>query len=183
VFSNPCEYMATRFRDYNRNCCAAERLITPWLPLIRSSHKRVPHVLVTFTTVGAELRSVSASVAELSGPFLSRHARLVEEFENPDVWPKHIVVEYLWEQLPDADPESGLVAVLTACVCLSSSWCSCCAAYPNYAEPFMESTVPSMKLLSACTLPLMLQTAPLSCLILLQRPFMEFTAVCFPLFE
>lgn len=92
----------------------SERLITPWLPLIRASHKRVPHVRVTFTTVGAELRSVSADVAELSGAFLARHARLVEEFENPDVWPKHVVVEYFWEQLPDADPDSGLFAVLAA---------------------------------------------------------------------
>lgn len=100
-------------------CCAAERLITPWLPLIRSSHKRVPHVRVTFTTVGAELRSVSATVAELSGAFLARHARLVEEFENPDVWPKHVVVEYFWEQLPDADADAGLFAVLAACASLS----------------------------------------------------------------
>lgn len=95
--------------------CAAERLITPWLPLIRSSHRRVPHVRVTFTTVGSEIRSVAAVVTELSGSFLTRHARLVEEFENPDVWPKHIVVEYFWDQLPDADPDSGLLAVLTAC--------------------------------------------------------------------
>lgn len=92
----------------------SERLITPWLPLIRSSHRRVPHVRVTFTTVGSEIRSVAAVVTELSGSFLTRHARLVEEFENPDVWPKHIVVEYFWDQLPDADPDSGLLAVLTA---------------------------------------------------------------------
>lgn len=58
---------------------------------------------------------MSAAVAELSGPFLARHARLVEEFENPDVWPKHVVVEYLWEQLPDADADAGLFAVLAAC--------------------------------------------------------------------
>jgi hypothetical protein len=73
-------------------------------------------VRVTFTTVGAELRSVSAAVTDLSGTFLTLHTRLIEEFENPDVWPKHIVVEYLWEQMPDADPESGLVAVLSACM-------------------------------------------------------------------
>jgi hypothetical protein len=96
-------------------CCAAERLITPWLPLIRPSQKRVPHVRVTFTTVGAELRSVSAVVGELSGSFLSRNARLIEEFQNPDVWPKHVFVRYFWKQLPDADPDSGLLAVMAAC--------------------------------------------------------------------
>lgn len=89
----------------------------------------MPHVKVTFTTVGAELRAVTAVVTELSGTFLARHTRLVEEFEAPDVWPKHVVVEYLWEQEPDSDVDAGLVAVLASCAPLQRRPCAGKAAH------------------------------------------------------
>jgi hypothetical protein len=95
---------------------AADRLMTPWLPILRAHKPRAPHVRVKLTTVGAELRTVSAQVLELAGTFLERHERLAAEFEDPvgieRAWPKHLVVEYVWEQQLDTDSDAGLLAVL-----------------------------------------------------------------------
>eukprot|EP00892_Ulva_mutabilis_P001322 jgi/Ulvmu1/11190/UM072_0026.1 len=90
----------------------SDRLYTAWLPIIRAQKRRVPHLRVTFTTVGAEVRSVATSISELEGAFLQRHLRLVSEFDDPEAWPKHLVIEYAWEQYSDTNAAGGLVAVL-----------------------------------------------------------------------
>lgn len=94
---------------------AADRLYTAWLPIVKAKNRRVPHLRVTFTTVGDEIRSVSTSITELEGTFLQRHLRLVSEFDDPEAWPKHLVIEYIWEQYTDTDPEGGLAMMLFSC--------------------------------------------------------------------
>lgn len=91
---------------------AADRHFTAWLPIIRAKRRRVPHMTITFTTIGDAIHSVATSITELEGAFLKRHLRLVSEFDDPNAWPKHLVVEYVWEQYADTDAEMGLFLVL-----------------------------------------------------------------------
>jgi hypothetical protein len=92
---------------------AAERLITPWLPIIQPSKRQVPQLVVHLTAVGGELRSVRAEVVPLTPEYLARHQRLVAEFEEPQNWPKHLVVEYRWHKFDAEDAASGVFVLLT----------------------------------------------------------------------
>jgi hypothetical protein len=83
--------------------------------VVRPKRTIVPHITVTFTAVGDEIRGVRASVAPLSGAFLQHHQRLQDEYQSPQSWPKHVVIEYVWERYSDTDGPAGLFAMVSTC--------------------------------------------------------------------
>jgi hypothetical protein len=95
---------------------AAERLQTAWLTFLNPNKPFVPQLLVQFTAVGSEIRSVIVTMQPLSPEYLSHHKRLVEEFHDPSAWPKHLIIVYRWSLLEDEDVASGTLVLLATCV-------------------------------------------------------------------
>lgn len=94
---------------------AAERLQTAWLSILNPKKPFVPQLLVHFTAVGSEIRSVTVTVQPLAPEYLSHHKRLVEEFHEPTAWPKHLIIVYRWSRLEDEDVASGTFVLLATC--------------------------------------------------------------------
>jgi hypothetical protein len=94
----------------------AERLQTVWLPILKRANTLVPQLEVQFTAVGSEIRGVKVTVSELAPEYLKRHPQLMEEWKDPDIWPKHLVMEYRWNRYEDEDIPSGIFVLLSTCM-------------------------------------------------------------------
>lgn len=90
----------------------SDRLLTTWLTVLGPG-RAPPLITVTLTSVGGELRRAHAAAAPLPPAYLAKHPRLTEEYTDAKLWPKHVLIEYRWEQYADVDAGSGLFVLLS----------------------------------------------------------------------
>jgi hypothetical protein len=102
---------------------AAERLQTMWLPILKQGNTLMPQLEVRFTAVGSEIRGVKVRVVELAPEYVKQHPRLMDEWKDPEMWPKHLVMDYKWTRYEDEDIPSGIFVLLSSCALPLLSFC------------------------------------------------------------
>jgi len=87
---------------------AGDRLFSGWLKLLGGSSPGVPMVDMTLVRVGNDIKSISAEVVEVPDHYAAHHATLVEEWSNATHWPKHLLVDFKWEEAHEVDAVPGM---------------------------------------------------------------------------
>ncbi len=98
------------------------RIVTPWLGLKGHRAPKNPVIHVELVRSGGTLTQVKARVIEHHAK--NRHefgihesekimGKVMREFHDPKVWPKHVLVKYTWKTRHETDVDAALMAVLT----------------------------------------------------------------------
>ncbi|KAG0562477.1 hypothetical protein KC19_9G149700 [Ceratodon purpureus] len=105
-----------------------EKYLTPWLLVI--GRKQVPMLEVTLRHSGGDLEGVTAKIVPMPENYLKEHDSIRQKFADPEDWPKHILVHYIWVEKSEIDVVGGLYVlffsgnilfVITAIYILQSS--------------------------------------------------------------
>eukprot|EP00246_Nothoceros_aenigmaticus_P003544 TRINITY_DN14718_c0_g1_i1.p1 TRINITY_DN14718_c0_g1~~TRINITY_DN14718_c0_g1_i1.p1 ORF type:complete len:221 (-),score=27.31 TRINITY_DN14718_c0_g1_i1:267-929(-) len=83
-----------------------EKFITSWLLVIGRQSTEVPMLDVTLKHTGGDLVGVTAKVVSMPAKYLDTHPQIRQEFWDVNVWPKHILVRYVWEDKSEVDVEA-----------------------------------------------------------------------------
>eukprot|EP00245_Coleochaete_scutata_P006194 TRINITY_DN20405_c0_g1_i1.p1 TRINITY_DN20405_c0_g1~~TRINITY_DN20405_c0_g1_i1.p1 ORF type:complete len:229 (+),score=32.41 TRINITY_DN20405_c0_g1_i1:91-777(+) len=97
-----------------------EKFSTPWLLVMGLKHTEVPTVEVTLKHFGGELHGVTAKVLPMNPEYVDLHKKLKDEYDDPNHWPKYILIRYMWEEQADVDVTSGLLVLFGSALGLST---------------------------------------------------------------
>jgi len=89
-----------------------DRQKSGWLTLLGKQAPLVPLVHVQFSHTGGLITAVHASTQLVPQSFTAQHAELIQEWTDPERWPKHVLVRYSWTELVTTDEVAGLYALL-----------------------------------------------------------------------
>lgn len=98
------------------------RIVTPWLGLKGQRAPKNPVIHVELVRSGGALTRVRARVIEHHAK--NRHefgihesekvmGKVMREFHDPKVWPKHVLIKYTWKTRHETDVDAALMAALT----------------------------------------------------------------------
>lgn len=71
-----------------------ERFVTPWIAVLGKRAFDIPYVDLELRRRGDQLIAVHPKVSRMPPQYLQTHGRLVQDFQNATLWPKHLVVYY-----------------------------------------------------------------------------------------
>lgn len=57
---------------------------------------------------GGDLEGVTAKIVPMPEKYMKQHESIRQKFEDPEDWPKHILVQYTWVEKSEVDVEGGL---------------------------------------------------------------------------
>ncbi|BBN16938.1 hypothetical protein MPTK1_7g10600 [Marchantia polymorpha subsp. ruderalis] len=86
----------------------SERYQTPWLFVVGRQSPEVPMIDVTLRYAGSDFLGATAKVVNMPESYLKEHASIKTNFWEPNMWPKHVLVRYVWEESSEIDVAGGL---------------------------------------------------------------------------
>ncbi|EEF29516.1 conserved hypothetical protein [Ricinus communis] len=96
-----------------------EKFLVPWLFLINRRSSEVPMIDVHLRYSGSDLHGVTAKVIDMPHHYVELHPNIRKQFWDPQVWPKHVLVRYTWEEQSDIDVASGFYVLFGSGLMLS----------------------------------------------------------------
>ena len=101
------------------------RHFTPWLPLLTKPAKGIPVVEMRLQFRGNRVTGVRAATtfhpmsSEVEQTWNTKG--IAKEYTYPKVWPKHVLLDYRWEEEVEVDVWSGLMALFAVGIALSAA--------------------------------------------------------------
>ncbi|CAA3018293.1 uncharacterized protein LOC111395885 [Olea europaea subsp. europaea] len=96
-----------------------EKFYIPWLFVINRKNSEVPMIEMHLRYSGADLLGVTAKVIDMPHSYLEIHPDIHKQFWDQQLWPKHILVRYTWEEQSEIDVASGLYVLFGSGLTLS----------------------------------------------------------------
>ena len=66
---------------------------------------------------GGVINNVDAEVVPVALTYLRTHRRLVREFHDNTVWPKHVLIRYTWDTRLEVEEDTGVATTLLVFAC------------------------------------------------------------------
>ncbi|KAL2541226.1 hypothetical protein Adt_02204 [Abeliophyllum distichum] len=96
-----------------------EKFYIPWLFVINRKNSEVPMIEMHLRYSGADLLGVTAKVIDMPQSYLEVHPDIHKQFWDQQLWPKHILVRYTWEEHSEIDVASGFYVLFGSGLILS----------------------------------------------------------------
>ncbi|KAL2557580.1 hypothetical protein Fot_02319 [Forsythia ovata] len=96
-----------------------EKFYIPWLFMINRKNSEVPMIEMHLRYSGADLLGVTAKVIDMPQSYLEVHPDIHKQFWDQQLWPKHILVRYTWEEQSEIDVASGFYVLFGSGLILS----------------------------------------------------------------
>ncbi|CAM9461760.1 unnamed protein product [Choristocarpus tenellus] len=88
------------------------RFVVPWLPVVMEDGNRLERLVITFYCAKGDVARVKPHTVYSKSPEV--------EILSPEP-PQPIHIEYVWEQLPEEDPQAGIGMMVAVTLLLTSS--------------------------------------------------------------
>lgn len=85
-----------------------EKFHTPWLFVVGRQSSEVPMISVKLRYAGGDLQGAIAKVENMPHKYVVQHEAVMKHYWDVQRWPKHILVQYQWEEKSSIDVETGL---------------------------------------------------------------------------
>ncbi|XP_042015452.1 uncharacterized protein LOC121763495 [Salvia splendens] len=96
-----------------------EKFYVPWLFVINRKSSEVPMIEMHLRYSGGDLLGVSSKVVDMPKKYVELHPDIRKQFWDQQVWPKHILVRYTWEEQSEMDVASGFYVLFGSGLMLS----------------------------------------------------------------
>lgn len=84
-----------------------EKFLVPWLFIINRKSSEVPMIDIRLRYSGNDLLGVVAKVTDMPHQYVDIHPDIRKQFWDQQVWPKHVLVRYTWEERSEIDVTTG----------------------------------------------------------------------------
>ncbi|GJW63995.1 hypothetical protein Tco_0115879 [Tanacetum coccineum] len=84
-----------------------EKYYIPWLLVVNRKSSEVPMIDVHLRYSGNDLLGVTAKVVDMPHHYVELHPDIGKQFWDSQIWPKHVLVRYTWEEQSEIDVTSG----------------------------------------------------------------------------
>ncbi|XP_023739855.1 uncharacterized protein LOC111887954 [Lactuca sativa] len=84
-----------------------EKYYIPWLLVINRKSSEVPMIDVHLRYSGSDFLGVTAKVLDMPHNYVELHSDIGKQFWDTQIWPKHVLVRYTWEEQSEIDVASG----------------------------------------------------------------------------
>ncbi|CAI9287422.1 unnamed protein product [Lactuca saligna] len=84
-----------------------EKYYIPWLLVINRKSSEVPMIDVHLRYSGSDFLGVTAKVLDMPHNYVELHSDIGTQFWDTQIWPKHVLVRYTWEEQSEIDVASG----------------------------------------------------------------------------
>lgn len=84
-----------------------EKFLVPWLFVINRKSSEIPMIDVHLRYSGNDLLGVVAKVIDMPHQYVEFHPNIRQQFWDQQVWPKHVLVRYTWEEKSEIDVTTG----------------------------------------------------------------------------
>ncbi|KVI03236.1 uncharacterized protein LOC112513738 [Cynara cardunculus var. scolymus] len=84
-----------------------EKYYIPWLLVINRKSSEVPMIDVHLRYSGSDFLGVTAKVVDMPHHYVELHPDIGKQFWDAQIWPKHVLVRYTWEEQSEIDVTSG----------------------------------------------------------------------------
>ncbi|OWM67061.1 uncharacterized protein LOC116208428 [Punica granatum] len=96
-----------------------EKFLIPWLYVINRNSREVPMIDVHLRYSGSDLHGVTAKVLDMPHHYIDIHPDIAKQFWDSQIWPKHVLVRYTWEEQSEIDVASGFYVLFGSGLVLS----------------------------------------------------------------
>ncbi|PWA83006.1 hypothetical protein CTI12_AA169330 [Artemisia annua] len=84
-----------------------EKYYIPWLLVVNRKSSEVPMIDVHLRYSGTDFLGVTAKVVDMPHHYVELHPDIGKQFWDAQIWPKHVLVRYTWEEQSEIDVTSG----------------------------------------------------------------------------
>lgn len=84
-----------------------EKYYIPWLLVINRKSSEVPMIDVHLRYSGSDFLGVTAKVLDMPHQYVEFHPDIGTQFWDTQIWPKHVLVRYTWEEQSEIDVATG----------------------------------------------------------------------------
>ncbi|XP_071721137.1 uncharacterized protein [Rutidosis leptorrhynchoides] len=84
-----------------------EKYYIPWLLVVNRKKSEVPMIDVHLRYSGSDFLGVTANVVDMPHHYLELHPDISKQFWDAQIWPKHVLVRYTWEEQSEIDVATG----------------------------------------------------------------------------
>ncbi|KAK4800946.1 hypothetical protein SAY86_021433 [Trapa natans] len=96
-----------------------EKFLIPWLFVINRNSREVPMIDVHLKYSGSDLHGVTAKILDMPHHYIDIHPDISKQFWNSEIWPKHVLARYTWEEQSEIDVTSGFYVLFGSGLLLS----------------------------------------------------------------